>query len=387
MKKSKPKAHAKYSSSSSERWTECPGSISLTEKALKLFGEPEDSEYAKEGTFAHEVLETLLRGKSLKNFAVPKDMRKHCAEAAAWIYSQRVDGADFLIETKAHLNFIADDMGGTLDVAIVEHFGTLHVIDFKYGAGIAVEPEDNLQMLAYALSVAHKYDYNFSDYKLTIYQPRADHEKGPIRSWYCDFETLARTEAKFRQARKLAEGPNPPFKSDADGHCRWCPAAKICPELSSKALSRARIGFKDESPVLPVPHDMIKFLKPEQLGKTLEALDKIETWAGHVREHAFMTLKNGNKVPGWKLVDKRATRHWKDPEKAKVVAKRCFGKDAFSEPELLTPAQLEKKRHCNGYNLKDWVSKFSIPISSGLKLAPESAKGQERRPLADKFKD
>ena len=56
MTKAAPKAHAKLSASSSERWLNCPGSIALIDKAPP----PRESKYALEGTTAHECMEKML---------------------------------------------------------------------------------------------------------------------------------------------------------------------------------------------------------------------------------------------------------------------------------------------------------------------------------------
>ena len=87
-----------------------------------------------------------------------------CAATALYIlkrYEGMLTGV-FHCETKVSLEFIEPGMFGTVDAAVAEIFGRLVVIDFKYGAGVAVEPKDNTQMIYYALGIAHEYDYNFT---------------------------------------------------------------------------------------------------------------------------------------------------------------------------------------------------------------------------------
>ena len=48
----------------------------------------------------------------------------------------------------------------------------------------------------------------------------------------------------------------------------------------------------------------------------MELADKIEPWIREVRAVAQTQLEAGGEVPGWKLVPKRASRKWIDPEAA-----------------------------------------------------------------------
>ena len=51
--------HARLAASQSHRWIACPGSIHMIEQFQDIYPE-EDSEYAAEGTFAHELLSEQL---------------------------------------------------------------------------------------------------------------------------------------------------------------------------------------------------------------------------------------------------------------------------------------------------------------------------------------
>jgi len=141
------KLHAKYSASGSERWMNCHGSITLSAKAP----EQPESPYAIEGTHAHECLEFLLKNRKKLSAAermarkqYPKEMVKHGMDATAWILARLEEAgpdAEFLCESRVDSSyFTTDGQFGTLDAAVVEEFGTLTVIDYKYGAGHVVDP-------------------------------------------------------------------------------------------------------------------------------------------------------------------------------------------------------------------------------------------------------
>jgi hypothetical protein len=379
------KSHAKFSPSASGRWIACPGSVKASE------GIPsEDSAASVEGTQGHECLETLLTAGPHKQLATeaflrktyPAEMVTHAAAAAQAIWKMLPKGATLLAETKARCTHIHPEFHGTADAVIIEDFGTLYVFDYKYGRH-PVEVKENTQLISYALGIAHEHEYNFTDVVLVIIQPRAMHDEGPVRSWRLCITELAEWADIFRKAVKAAEAKN--AKRVSGSHCRFCPAAVTCEEFKGKALSEARASF-DVTPLgvgrlrHPTP-DAKGIATPEQLGKTLWACDQLEAWIGRVREHAFNELKRGRKIPGWKLVEKRGTRQWLNAELAGTLARKKFGKAAFTVPELLSPAQLEKL----GAKGKEFVGRYAATISSGLKLVPADHPGEAHDQLAIDF--
>jgi hypothetical protein len=379
------KLHATYSASGSERWLKCPGSIKLTEKAPPQV----DNDYSKEGTQAHACLEYMLKNRANPQAARKFLLKNNPSEMVGnvdYVFGEIMDmledysGADLLCETKVNFSFIEKDQFGTLDVSIVQMFGTLTVIDFKYGAGIAVDVEDNSQMIYYAVCIAEEYGWDFEKVQLVIMQPRAEHSGGPIRRQVMSIEKLKEWVDVFKKG--VAETKNPNAKFVHGDHCRWCPAKTICPEISKKSLAQARIVFDeiDGNVALPVikSNEVIA-----NLGNILSAAEKIDLWLTEVRAHAVHVLNKGHKVDGWKLVEKRGTRKWINPEKATQEAKQKWGNKCLTTPELLSPAQLEKK-FSKTIN-ESWINKRVTNVSSGLTLVPESDKRQAVNPAEEVF--
>lgn len=355
------KKHAKFSASAAHRWLSCPGSIALSEKAPKVMRE---SAYATTGTEAHECLEFLLKNRhqdrrSTEAFArgkYPADMVIHAASARDEILKRANPHTWIFSETKSDLSHIEPDMWGTADAVLIESFGRLTVVDFKYGFQV-VEPENNPQLMFYALGVAHEHHYNFKEVSVLIIQPRAPHEKGTVREWVIPLFELKKWEYTFKAGTVLAKGKDAPLKSG--DHCKYCPAKVLCPEISSKGLALARQVFKDELPeasTTPIP----------ELDRILSAAPKIRMWLDAIEQHATQKLEEGHEIPGWKLVQRRSIRRWTDPKKTALEAKKVFGLKAFSDPELLSPAQFEKV-----FTDYRWVDKRVSNISSGVTLAPE----------------
>jgi hypothetical protein len=377
-------AHAEFSASGSARWLNCPGSHALCKKAPP---QPE-SPYALEGTKAHKCLEIILKNHALNNQAAVKklmapysdDMRTHAFNAAVWILKQHLEhpGSILLSETKIDSSpFTCSGQFGTLDAAIVQEFGRLMVIDYKYGAGVAVDPVDeegelNSQLAYYALGLSYQYNHNFTEVELVVIQPRAYHESGEtIRSVVVPIDELLKWHQRFRDGVMATSDKDAPFK--AGKWCKFCAAATICPELKDKAFKDAQIAFTDAAGItsLPVP----TLVQLPNLGTILNACERLEDWIDKVRQHAIHVLERGEEIEGFKLVQKRATRKWADHASATTQARSKFGKLAFSEPELLSPAQLEKAAK-GTKGLDEWIQARVTAESSGTTLVRSSDKRQ-----------
>ncbi len=381
-KTSEEKAHAEFSASGSQRWLSCPGSHALSKNAPPA---PENR-YAAEGTAAHACLEFLLKNvdnltaavlKAEKNPEWDADMIAHAIVAIEWItdrLNSEGKGATLLCETKVDASyFTCTGQFGTLDAAVVKEFGRLTVIDYKYGAGIAVDPVDddgelNSQLVYYALGVSKLYEHNFAEVELVVIQPRAYHESGDtVRSVSVPMEDLLAWIPKFRDGVMATSDKNAPLNPGK--WCKYCTAATICPELKVKAMKDAQIAFSDQGGIESIPEPSM--ISIPHLGTILGACDKLEAWIKKVREHAEYALSKGRDIPGYKLVQKRGQRKWIDAAETATEAFKRFGSKALSEPKLLSPAQLEKAAK-DATGIYEWVSARTTVESSGTTLARES---------------
>lgn len=259
------RAHSKYSASGSDRWFNCPGSVALSE------GLPDTTnKWSGAGTRAHEILEAEMRLELLENstestkdlfkvlnhdFALGftkaehTEMLVHARNTARFIMKlaakRGVPFHQIMVETRIHLDFIHPEMFGTFDSALVELYGTLHVFDFKYGQGYAVNPRKNLQMIFYGIGLAHKYDWKFNKVRLWIDQPRLKGYDGPI-FWEVSIEELKSWVEVFRD--KVIDVELNPDVYKEGSHCHFCKAKKICPLKVEKKLDAAKNIFM-QSPI------------------------------------------------------------------------------------------------------------------------------------------
>jgi hypothetical protein len=174
-----------------------------------------------------------------------------------------------------------------------------------------------------------------------------------IRRWVTTFERVREFEQELRYAVNLSSWPEPPMQTG--GHCRWCAAKPICPQMTG-AVERA---LKLQLVNLPA----------EQISQQLQQADAIEDYLRDLRALASQMLENGRPVPGYKLVAKRATRQWVDEAKIEAWVDANNIKDAYEPVKIKSPAQLEK-------TLKkakiEFPAEMVVAISSGDTLAPES---------------
>lgn len=349
-------SHAKLSPSAAERWMTCPGSVVLSE------GMPDKSSpFAEEGTCAHELAEKILMGSMTIG---DSEMMAHVS-----IYVDHVMnlGGQLHIEQRVKVN---DVVYGTADAVVwLDNEKHLHVCDLKYGAGVAVEVVGNLQLKIYALATLLTFGYPAMQVTATIVQPRCPHSDGPVRSVTYDVVDLLDFHADLEDAVRVVRDAqqhapeallDAGFLTPSDKGCRWCKAAPKCPKLRSKAQEMAKQVF---APGLPYD--------AKALADTLDFLPILEGWIKNTREFAYGEAEKGHALPRYKLVEKRATRKWRDGVDAAQQLSVIVGDDAFEPPSLKTPAAIEKLLPKNQRALLD---ELTVKESSGHTLVHESDK-------------
>ncbi len=375
-------AHSKLGASSYYRWGKsqggCPGSVRECEGLVSA-----ESSYAAEGTHAHsfasQELEVIFFGKKPAAYlAADKEMREAvklyidyvCFEVnEASEHLPEMEQATVLIEHRFDLSSIHPGMFGTADAVVYDSKKKkIIVIDYKHGAGIAVDVEENSQLLYYGLGALLSTGYPCDTVELVIVQPRCEHPDGKIRKWSFSSIELFDFAADLADDAKATEDKNAPLNPGK--HCRFCPAAPTkCTALRNKSLELAKLEFK---PTLSYD--------PDQLDQALRFLPAMEAFIKQVREFAYSEAQHGRTPPGWKLVEKRATRKWNATEeeilKYMVAAKPgTDNKEFYEAPSLKSPAQMEKL--CSK-QIGEGLRKLMQSVSSGFNLVPES----DARPAA-----
>lgn len=355
--------HSKIGASTCERWWNCPGSV----REIAKLPEQPPSEYALEGTRAHELAELCLRKKQDPFIlAIDENMANAIQLYIDVICDDMVQypQAKLQIEHKFHLVSVDQNAFGTNDANLRQFMGRLIVYDFKYGAGVAVEAEENKQMLYYALGAAQEGD--FTEIELVIVQPRAMHKDGPVRRWLITIEQLEQFSVELKSAIEATKDSNAELKAGSWCHKTFCPYLSQCPAVKKNIQKSADLVFDEiNEDNLPAPEKMT----PLQLRRLLDVIPLIDAWIKAVEGHAFNLANSGKHIPDYKLVRKRANRKWSDT--AEDQLKKMFKQDVIYDLKLKSPAQLEKLVD------KKVVAPLTITPDAGLVLVHESDPREE----------
>ena len=346
-----PKGHAVLSASSSERWLHCPPSARLCESY-----EDKGSDYAAEGTDAHELCEYKLR-KALgmeaqdptENLTWFNEEMSDCANGYAAYVLERVEAAKqtctdpvVLIEQRVDFSRWVESGYGTADCIIIAD-GSLQIIDYKHGLGVLVCAEENPQMQCYALGALELFDdiYDIDSVQMTIYQPRRDN----VSTYEISKDEL------YRWADEVLK-PTADLAFVGDGNflcgewCGFCKAKHDCRARADANMELARYDFK-----LP------PLLTDEEVEEILSRVDDLVAWASDIKDYALQQAISGKEWNGWKLVEGRSNRKYTsetavagavtdagfDPYERKVLGviamQKLLGKSRFEE---LLAAYIEK---------------------------------------------
>jgi hypothetical protein len=339
------RAHALLSASKAEQWIHCPPSARLQEHVPD-----KRSEYADEGTFAHELAERYIRcilnGNDGADVADIEDFcrnnphfnaetdravikyvdlvieRYHAAEA-------RSDDAKILLEERLDFSFLVPGGYGTGDAVIIAD-GVMEIIDLKFGKGVPVSAIGNPQLRLYALGALDGFGwlYDIREVHMTIVQPRLD----SISTDVMTAEALREWGATVvRPAAELAWKGEGEFKPG--DHCRWCKVKATCRARADENMKALAYEFQDPA-----------LLSLEEIGNILMIAERLKAWAKDVEEYAYEQALKGEKIPHHKLVEGRSNRTIIDKDAARSAFEAAgLDPDKYLKVDLLGISDLEKR--------------------------------------------
>ena len=340
-----PSEHAKLSASGSSRWINCPPSIRLEEQF-----EDKTSIYAEEGTLAHELAELKLRlelkeitkrtytlkfNKATKdNPLYSKDMddyvdvyKEICMEKYLNSKETTTDSIAAVEQRLDFSNYVPDGFG-TGDFIVIAD-GTLEICDLKYGKGVPVSAENNSQMRLYALGAINKFSflYDIEKVRMTIIQPRLSN----ISSDEISVNDLLKwAEEVVKPSAELAIKGEGEFKTGA--HCKFCKARSVCRARADENLELAKFEFKKSDT-----------LSNDEISEILEKVDSLVKWASDVKDYALDKALEGQEFKGYKLVEGRSQRKWKDEKAvAQILIDRGFLDNIIWTKKLTTISNIER---------------------------------------------
>jgi hypothetical protein len=342
--------------STAKRVMACPASVALV---AKMPPKP-SSVYADRGILLHNAISDVLGNDAVPHTLVGTEYNgevltedlldeKLLPALAALEKIDPENKMDYAVETVVGFGKYLPGVFGSAD--FLGRVGNRAVVlDWKFGDGVAVEVEENEQLMFYAAAAMRtpEAEWVFKDateIECVIVQPPA------IKRWVTTPERIKKFERELKRAVKLSAAPDAKF--EAGEHCRWCAAKPICPKMTG-AVDRA---LKAQIANLDAP----------TIGAYLGNADLLEDWIKDLRALAMQMMENGAKVPGYKLVAKRSVRKWLDESKA-ADALASMGIDPWKK-EVLSPAQAEKALKPMKKALPD---DMVAAVSSGTTFAPDS---------------
>ena len=206
-------------------------------------------------------------------------------------------------------------LGGTADAVLVDG-DHLHIVDLKTGR-VAVEAQDNKQLLTYALGAMRQFKAPSSiQCTMHIFQPRVGHSKWTVSGNYLELHGR-----RLLEAAELALTSDAPTNPSPDA-CRYCKAKTICPSMREKVQEVARSDFKPDTTVTP---------------EMLDDAALVAAWADAVQSAAKAQIAEGKAITGWTMRAGRKTKFWKD----EALVMEAF-KDNLKVWELKSPSAVLK---------------------------------------------
>ena len=343
--------HARLSPSKAKQWVECTASVAFCEANADRIP-PRESKWADEGTEAHDWAAKLLLGEITVD-DIPEAFRLHVAAYARHCQAEVPEGAAPLVETQVPL-FYQPDQTGTVDFAVVTPAKVV-IRDLKYGAGVLVPAEENLQLAIYALSLIRWLgdDLGFGPATVVdigIFQPR-HHQADSHRPWVISLRDLELFCERVTEAVDDIRSGDTNFNPSEDA-CRWCVAKDLCGMREGWALAGRRdllLGMPDltkKEAKLPADERVeirAGSLDDATLVRLFAARKRITAFLDDVAEALEARALAGNPAPGTKLVTGReGNRAWANEDAADTFLKgQGLKQDDRYNYKLKSPTQIE----------------------------------------------
>lgn len=297
----------KLSPSGASRWLNCPKAPSL-----EAFNPSEARTWSNEGTLGHALGEAMwnralhrmtedefaarekdLLDKLVEEGSDPKEIREAVygwKSAVMAVNNQYATDWKLLEpEFSLPLNSLYPSMRGSIDLLGVfegpDGRDALLVSDLKLGAGVAVRPHHNPQLMLYAYAAQFALLFRASiapDTKvfIQIYQPRVDDAGGvwetsigELNTWVDEVVKPAIDNAEKRRSAVPGKW------------CQFCTAAGVC---------KARAAYAEH-----VEEINAEMLTPEEIAEWLDRAPVIRGFLKALEDRARDDINRGQNIPGW----------------------------------------------------------------------------------------
>ena len=358
--------HAFCSASSSHRWLNCTAAPHFEAQ----FPDGDPGVYANEGTLAHKICELTVQYNAGKLTKRTFNARiKKCKEEelysdemlkTAEFYGDQIWQRFMAYKSKPYLatevrvdfsDYVPEGFG-TCDCILIGG-DTLSIFDYKHGKGVQVSAENNSQMRLYALGALKQYAmfYQISKVSMAIIQPRITED---VSSEELTAEELLKWGEQIKPlAQKAYTGEGAEFREGT--WCRFCKGKAVCraraenmtaledfmnlPVIGKMTEQEKAERTSAEIAGFPVKH----ILTDAEIGDLLQRGARLAQWYEDIKAYALDRILDGKEVPGWKVVEGRATRQWDDAEAAlKAIQAAGYDEALLYDRKAKTLSELEK---------------------------------------------
>lgn len=308
--------HSLISPSNFERRMLCPGSLNA-EKDL-----PEQtSKYAAEGKMLHEGVVDYFNYLELRRefnieFKIDptfwhrylsEEQKNAVIDAATYFQKLKNEKGHTIIlgefhEMKCDLSFIYPDMKGTADsVLLLLDIKTqnveVHVIDYKFGKGVAVDAYKNYQLLMYCIGVMHddnikkRIDGKQYSIHLHIVQPFIKNSRWDLT--LIDVVGYINNIDRYKKVAEACYDPNAKRIPDKKA-CKFCRAKPTCYALAKTVPKLDTDVFE---------------LEDDEIAAIYDNRDLIKMYLTSIEEYIRNKIATTG-FDGYELVSKMSNRKW-----------------------------------------------------------------------------
>lgn len=322
-----------------QRVMNCQGSLLLPDENFEVTS---DQTVRNEGDAADWIVEQVHSGKF-----TPLELVDRQAPNGVYITGDIIDYLDDYLTAIGQTGFVehvtsfGDGLGKWMVDSRADHVQldgrTLRVRDLKFGYSL-VEPEMNWTLIAHAIGYAlqltdqSKFDLlrDVDVIELTIYQPRAYHPGGKIRTWPITPQQLIDLHKQI--GATLA---NPSNLLQTGNQCRTCKKRTGCVaflKATMNAVDFSQAAFSDN-----ISNEGLSFML-DNIRRAAEVLKQADKAYSELATHR---VKNGQRVEGYYITSDLSNLEWFGhitPDFVQIIT----GKNVRKETAMITPTQAKK---------------------------------------------
>lgn len=335
--------HAQFPPSALHIFTQCHGAWRETQARPEL----PQSTFAAKGALLHEYVVRAYEDRDMvQELDEPEDRFYvlQCLEYLEGVVALCGPNTTIKLETKVSLESYGLDMiWGTADVLVFDPDNlTVHVIDWKFGHGVAVFANLNPQGIAYmggALAEPEAKDFRKAVFH--ICQPPKEitdsfemiKNSTPTETGVVDY-----IKTVFKLAVVSCLSDNPTYHPSPHA-CQFCRAKADCKARYEHQLKIAQEVFSLGEKVKA----KVDIVDDEILARILDYEKEFKAYVKHVKDHIFARLRDGVSIPHFKLVRGRVTRKYKNIDEARryILDHSPYGDEDLYKIEFKTPTQIE----------------------------------------------